>query len=540
MVSLNTFFAPPAGDRRQQTWRALLLFLLYRLTLGSTLAFAFFSGTGPGHLGTTAPGLFSVTIVGYLCLVLAGGVLLKLHWPPAEQQVQLSLFIDILAITLLMHASGGLTSGLGLLIAVSIAIGGLLMRGRLSLLFAALGSLAVLSEETYSHLSGTGRQTFYTLGGLQGMTYFAVALLAHGLSRRLRETEKLARQRGLDLANMAQLNEYIIQHMNTGVLVVDRQGRIRQLNETARQHLEPANVHQGDHLERTLPALQELLRAWREDPGRAPAAFRPRPSARNLRPQFVPLGPNGAQGTLVMLEDSARLAEQAQQIKLASLGRLTASIAHEIRNPLGAISHAGQLLAESPDLAGPDRRLTAIIKSNSDRVDAIIETVLQLSRRNPAQPQFLPLGEWVARFAEEAVRAGLLAEQELEMHIDAPGLEVQADPHQLRQVLDNLCDNARKYGGVEGRPPRVHISAELPAEGRFPLLRVCDNGPGIAHQHLQSIFEPFFTTGAKGTGLGLYIAKELCEINRIDLEYEPGPETGSCFRLAFHGWRMNP
>jgi two-component system sensor histidine kinase PilS (NtrC family) len=136
------------------------------------------------------------------------------------------------------------------------------------------------------------------------------------------------------------------------------------------------------------------------------------------------------------------------------------------------------------------------------------------------------------------VRAGLLAEQELEMHIDAPGLEVQADPHQLRQVLDNLCDNARKYGGDAGRAAQIRISTSLPSEARLPLLRICDNGPGIAPEHQQAIFEPFFTTGAKGTGLGLYIAKELCEINRIDLEYESGPEAGSCFRLAFHGWRL--
>jgi two-component system sensor histidine kinase PilS (NtrC family) len=73
---------------------------------------------------------------------------------------------------------------------------------------------------------------------------------------------------------------------------------------------------------------------------------------------------------------------------------------------------------------------------------------------------------------------------------------------------------------------------------QYPLLRICDKGPGIAPEHLQEIFEPFFTTGRKGTGLGLYIARELCEINRIDLEYEPDPHKGSCFRLLFHGWRI--
>jgi two-component system sensor histidine kinase PilS (NtrC family) len=538
MAAMNHTSTPATEDRRQQTWRALLLFLLYRFTLGLALGFSFFTKTGPGHLGSSSSTLFGTVIVLYLVLVTASGLLLRVRWPSAQQQAQLSLFVDILVITLLMHSSGGLSSGLGLLIAVSIAIGGLLMRGRLSLLFAALGSLAVLTEEVYSQLVDTGRQTFYTLGGLQGVTFFAVALLAHGLSKRLRETEKLAKQRGLDLANMAQLNEYIIQHMHTGVLVVDREGSIRLLNETARQHLGPESIKPGDHLAQRLPQLHALLQSWHADPSGGAREFRPHPGSRNLRSEFAPLGPEAAQGTLIMLEDSARLAEQAQQLKLASLGRLTASIAHEIRNPLSAISHAGQLLAESPDLEGADRRLTRIIKDNSDRVDGIIETVLQLSRRHPANPEYLPLHAWLRRYKDEAVRDGLLSAADVAVDIEPAGLEIQADTYQLRQVLDNLCDNAVKHATGEDGLLRLRLVGGVGPGDHYPVLRVCDNGPGIPEEQQQAIFEPFFTTGNKGTGLGLYIAKELCEINRIDLEYENTPDAGSCFRLAFHGWRI--
>ena len=532
--------SPPSGpytDRRRkpQTWRALRLFFFYRLVLVLALSAAYFSGLGPSLLGSSSPDLFEATIVVYLGFVLSSGLFPFWRSPSSALQVQFALFIDILGITLLMHASGGITSGLGLLIAVSIANGSLLMGGRPAMLFAALASLTVLAEQLYAQLEGLFPVTAYAQGGILGITFFAVAVLAHVLSLRVQETERVSRQRGLDLANLARLNEYIIRHMNTGVLVVDRDSTIRLMNETASHLLDLPETRVGDPLSAALPEMALLVDSWGRDRQTQPPAFQPQPGTRELKPELIPLGADA--GTLIILEDTARVAAQAQQMKLASLGRLAASIAHEIRNPLGAISHAGQLLAESPELNRGDRRLTEIIRDNSIRVNDVIETVLQLSRRNRARTEYLRLNTWTGHFVDDFCRTRLVDPGLFQVHIAPADFQVQADPRQLQQILDNLCDNAVRYAAGEDRSPQIRIEGGLELEGHYPLLDVIDNGPGILPENASQIFEPFFTTGAKGTGLGLYIVKELCEINNIDIEYISAPAGGSCFRLGFRSWK---
>jgi two-component system sensor histidine kinase PilS (NtrC family) len=525
-------------ERRRQAWSALRLVFLYRTALVTALGVSFFSGIAPNVLGSSYAGLFGITVVVYLVFVLFSGMLLWRRSPGAQQQIQLALFVDILAITFLMHASGGVRSGLGLLIAVSIANGSLLMTGRQAQLFAALAALAVLTEQVYAHLSGNFSGTAYIQAGLLGATFFALALLAHGLSNRLHESELLARQRGLDLADLAQMNEYIIQHMTTGVLVVDGEGTIRLMNGTAWNLLGMPEASPGEQLERVLPALHRLLLAWQQDPhGGVPSLVQIQPGGRDLRPELTALGPAARAGTLIFLEDGARLEEQAQQMKLAALGRLTASIAHEIRNPLGAIGHAGQLLAESPELNSGDRRLTQIIKHNTLRVNDVIEAVLQLSRRKGVRPEWLDLSNWSAEFAAELERTRSLESGQIAVAIEPADLQVEVDPRQLRQVLGNLCDNALKYGRSPDRAPAIRLLGGLDASSGIPFLEVLDDGPGIAPEHQQQVFEPFFTTGVKGTGLGLYIARELCETNQVELSHVPQPEGGCCFRLRFRRWR---
>jgi len=523
------------SQREQQTWRPLRLLFLYRLTLVLALSATYFSGLGPSLLGSSSPDLFEATIVGYLGFVVSSALLLYWRSPPADQQVQFNLLIDIFGITLLMHASGGITSGLGLLIAVSIANGSLLMSGRHALLFASIAALAVLAEQLYAQVKELFPFTAYTQGGMLGVTFFAVALLAHGLSRRVQETERLARQRGLDLANMAQLNDYIIRHMNTGVLVVKPDSTIHLMNDTASHLLGLQESRVGDSLRSALPELALLVDQWRQNRQAPLPPFQRQPGTRELKPELTRLGTNA--GVLIILEDTARVAAQAQQMKLASLGRLTASIAHEIRNPLGAISHAGQLLAESPELNRGDRRLTEIIKDNSSRVNDVIETVLQLSRRERAQPQYLPLASWTRHFVDDFCRTRLVDPERFQVLVEPADFHVQVDPRQLQQVMGNLCDNALKYAGGEERLPQIRIEGGVDLVGGYPFLDVIDNGPGISPENRDQIFEPFFTTSTQGAGLGLYIVKELCDINKINIEYISDPAGIGCFRLGFRSWR---
>jgi two-component system sensor histidine kinase PilS (NtrC family) len=235
---------------------------------------------------------------------------------------------------------------------------------------------------------------------------------------------------------------------------------------------------------------------------------------------------------LVFLEDTSLMNARVQQSKLASLGRLSASIAHEIRNPVGAMSHAGQLLAESEGMTADDLRLTEIIRTHADRVSHIIDNVLQLSRRESSRPEELQLEPWLNDFAAEFTRTLELQEGELSVAEAVEGLAVRMDPSHLRQILWNLCDNAVKYASETGGI-LVELKAGRTLRHDRPFLEVLDQGHGVNPQTVDKIFEPFYTDKSGGTGLGLYISRELCELNRATLVYQARDGGGSIFRIIF-------
>ena len=251
-----------------------------------------------------------------------------------------------------------------------------------------------------------------------------------------------------------------------------------------------------------------------------------------LQPSFISLQRGEQQHTLVFLDDISQIAQQAQQLKLASLGRLTAGIAHEIRNPLGAISHAAQLLQESEDLQGPDQRLAQIIQDHSKRMNLVIENVLQLSRRRQAEPQLLDLKYWLHRFASE-FRSSAPSDRQIHLETRGGSLQTRMDPHQLTQVLTNLVQNGLRYSAQQHRLGQVWLQLFRDEKSDLPVLEVLDDGPGVSAEQEQHIFEPFFTTENKGTGLGLYISRELCQSNQARLDYKPREGGGSCFRITF-------
>jgi two-component system sensor histidine kinase PilS (NtrC family) len=517
-----------------QTWKPLQILNLYRLLLALILGGLFFSGMGPNFLGSHYPWLFGWLSGGYVLFALATVGTIRRQRPGFREQTTLQVLVDITVITLLMHASGGVTTGMGMLLVVNVAGGSLLLPGRHAFLFAAMASLAILAEQFYADLFRIFSTTAYAQSGILGATLFAGAFLADGLSRRARASEALAAQRGVDLANLERLNEHIIQHMRSGIIVVDPELRIRLMNNAAWYLLGlPASV-EGQRLEQVSSQLDVQLRRWLVDHEYQPASFRVAPTAAELMPRFTALGSGGGSGNLVFLEDMARTSQQAQQLKLASLGRLTASIAHEVRNPLGAISHAAQLLGEAPELQQGDQRLIEIIGTHTRRVNEIVENVLQLSRREASHPEVLELKHWLAGFSEEFSHQHALGPGHLFLSIRPPETQVLIDATQFRQILTNLCENSLRYG----RPPDGHyqlvLQGGITRETKGPYLDIIDNGPGIDAGVASQIFEPFFTTDRSGgTGLGLYIARELAEANRARLDYIPVPTGGCCFRILF-------
>lgn len=515
------------------TWKPLHFLNLYRLTLSGLLLVLAVTTPELSTLGKTFPRLFELVSAAYLVFSVVASFVIRWRLFDFNAQVHTQVLVDILAVTLLMHASGGVASGVGTLLIVAIAAGSLLMAGHMATLFAAIAALAVLSEQIYSHLTGAAvSASSYMQTGLLGAAFFATALVARVLANRVMASEALAAQRASDLAHLARLNETIIQRMQSGVLVVDAQGQVRLMNESARSLLGTPTAGTGQELRSFAPALAEQLHAWRTAPFDEPRVFRNPMASADVLPRFTQLDPKGT--TLIFLEDAAAIAQQVQQAKLASLGRLTASIAHEVRNPLGAISHAAQLLGESPSLSEDDQRLTEIIREQSRRVNTIIENVLQLSRRQRSRPETFALGPWLEDFVAEFALAENIRPEQVTIDIQrSADVQVHIDPNHLHQILWNLCQNALRHGVSADGSAHLVLRGGYDHGRRGPYLEVIDFGPGISPEIAQQIFEPFFTAQPHGTGLGLYIARELCEHNQARLNYRPNPTGGSCFRISF-------
>ena len=286
-------------------------------------------------------------------------------------------------------------------------------------------------------------------------------------------------------------------------------------------------------LEECAPPLAHQYRAWLKNPARKRPDFRATSGGRDLRATFTPMGGTDSPSTLIVLEDTAQLTAQAQQLKLASLGRLTAGIAHEIRNPLGAISHASQLLDESAQLPATDKRMIQIIQHNSNRVNEVVESILKLSRQDNPHTKPLDLAPWLDEQIADIRKTHGLGAAQIQKQTDPEDTRVVADPGQLRQVIDVLCDNAVRHFDRAPELLNIRLVGGITVESGGPFLELRDNGPGIPRKAEDNLFEPFFTTRNEGTGLGLYIARQLCEANNIRLEYLRQPTGGSCFRLSF-------
>ena len=525
-------------EKTIQQWSALRLFSLYRLVVSIIFFGLSFFANQSNFLSTLDPNLLRWVSGCYVAVAIIALISAYFRWLPYKLQVYLPIIIDIVAIVALMNLYGGITSGFGTLMIAVVAGGSLLLPGRTALLFAALATLAILGHEIYASLNGIFEKTAYTQAGLLGAALFATALLAITLAHRATESAKLAAQRGVDLANLAKLNEHLINRMEAGIMVVDDDGTIRMHNHAAWKLLNQPEINEQTKLLDISMPLFDLYKSWNkaaENP-----AFRnhlgklKRANQADLQVRIVPVGlRKHDKGSVIYLNDNTEVDKQVQETKLASLGRLTASIAHEIRNPLGAISHAAQLLDESSELHKADKRLATIIQDQSVRLNNIINNVLRLSRREKAKPEKIELNTWLRNFLEEFTRTNDLQDDWVSLKITPPDGNVTMDANNLHQVLWNLCKNAKKYGASLEENVCIRLLANTNHTSTPPYLDVIDNGPGISAEHQSQLFEPFFTTSDTGTGLGLYLSRELCKNNGGDLRYINMPEGGSCFRIEF-------
>ncbi|MDN5848131.1 MAG: HAMP domain-containing histidine kinase [Nitrococcus sp.] len=514
-------------------WRALRILCSYRIAIAAILLAAFAAGHGSKFFPTVHPELFLEICLAYLILGLAIFALAYAQRPGFTLQLHSQILMDIFAIAGLIHASGGLQAGLGILMVIAVAGGSLLAGARMGGFYAAVASLILLFEQVLNQLSEDADHSGYTQVAVLGLATFATALAGSMLARRARENQVLAEQRSLDVANLEVLNNQIIQRLEIGVIALDPGDRIRLLNRTARELVGDVDVHRRRSLAEVSPKLAAACRHWRESWTGALDPLATRRGGQEFVPRFHALGPQGRSGVLIFLENLTQMRAQVQQAKLASIGRLTASIAHEIRNPLAAMMNAAQLLSEAQDLR-TGKRLVEIIYQQGKRLNTTIESVLQLSRRTPSSRSIIHLGKWLPGFVadwreQQGPRLGAVS-----IEIEGAGVDVLFDADHLRQILDNLARNASEQAALESGDRRIVLRSSRDPGGH-PFLEVADNGPGVTPGIREHLFEPFATNSTTGTGLGLYLARELCEANQARIHLNEEVTGGACFRITFAG-----
>ncbi|MEJ2130537.1 MAG: HAMP domain-containing sensor histidine kinase [Gammaproteobacteria bacterium] len=520
-------------QRRKQGASLLRIYHYYRIVIGISLLVVFINQLGDEPLGALNAAYFELTVAFYIILnVLIATSALVPSARTVDHQLLSFLLVtaDVIALTLLMHFSGGVTSGLGTLIIVSIAAGSILVTGRVAMALPAIATIAVLYEEFYLSLVPYAPSADYVQAGMLGVLYFGTGLAIQTLSTRLRRMEITSLARAAEVATLEQLNRLIIQRMLTGIIVSTAAGRVRLMNQAARTLM---GLGDDDQTPSRLPAkIYEGMAAWQRNHDTRAEPFQLADAGPELRVNFSAASDRAETDVIVFLEDASALQQQAQQLKLASLGRLSGSIAHEIRNPLGAISHAAQLLKESIHLDQGDLRLADIIQNHSRRMNDVIENVLELSRRKAPSPERIPLKTWLDEFVREFKEANW-AHAKILVEVEPTDVMVRIDAGQLTQVLTNLAQNGLRYSEKHSGEATLLLRAGIDDVTGRPYLHVVDDGPGVAPENVQNLFEPFYTTESTGTGLGLYISRELCEANQARLSYAPWKNGGSCFRITF-------
>jgi two-component system sensor histidine kinase PilS (NtrC family) len=521
------------SQQDQNYWRSMGVFSLYRLVIACVFIGSHVFLHNHPWWESYDNKLYAYLATGYLIFSLIAATSTRLRWPGFNHQRSFQTFTDIGFIVALMHAAGGIASGLGLLLLVAIAAASLVSSGRLALFYAAIASIALLLEQSYQMLNGGSQLGDYSHSVMLSLSCFATAWLAHSFAARTHKSEALASQRGVDLENLSQVNALITKEMHDGVLVVDKNFRLRHHNAQAEDLLAlDNNAFEMQTLDECVPELVVLLRNWiheREDI--EPASIQLTKNERELRLRFMPVGADREQGAVIFIEDWSQLRAQSQQLKLAALGRLTAHIAHEIRNPLSAISHATQLLQEDEPHDLASQRLLQIIADNVQRLDRIVKDVLELNRRDRTKQEVIVLDNFLREFHDQFCQVERIAPQgfrlELKQYHQAqPEVRVFFDRRHLNQILWNLCRNGWRHS--QQKEASLTLTLHAATDNNSVRLDIADDGSGVAQDAQLHLFEPFFTTEVTGTGLGLYIARELCEANGASLHYVPD-EAGGLF-----------
>ncbi|MGB5325824.1 MAG: ATP-binding protein [Pseudomonadales bacterium] len=533
-----------SGQRQAPLDRPLLVvYLCYRLGITALLWALFFTNSS---IGADYPDLFVGAALAYLSInVLLLAFVLK-GWAPTHSTLLAIVLSDIFLLQLIGFASGPFDSGLGTLMVISVAAGAIFIRDAASLVPPAFATLTLFTGVGARLFDGAASDNEIVASGWLGLSFFVASLALNYLARRMRQSEARALHEASSARKLEELNQLIIARMQTGVFIANSRGKILASNRSALK-IVPHNI---DLLDFSLSDVNTNIASYHQrvhehfaktgstDSPRARFSTALAVNGTEYRLTWVRLDSGNAEESLIFVEDLSRLAQQAQQLKLSSLGKLTASIAHEIRNPIGAASHAAQLLREEKKEDDTDRQLANIIVEQCKRCSNIISNIMDVSRGEPAKDALINLADWLPHFI------GNYKNDELaDITLHCPEYMVaRFDPAHLEQIIRNLLDNAINAGEAKAGIKNAAIITWL--EDDCAHIDIYDSGAGVSSENLPRLFEPFFTTGRTGSGLGLYICRELCTANQATISYVKNTEpdkklvlsdnlSSHCFRIRF-------
>jgi two-component system, NtrC family, sensor histidine kinase PilS len=548
---------PLAGVNSPAFARLLRAFLAARALLGMVLVGGMVASV---LMDRSMNALATLLVSLYACLALAWwawpqrsirqSATVSNRWLPLFSQGQQTLsavVVDLLFFALFNQLQFGLSVNTTALLALPVLMASVLLRRFFAVATAAAATLLLLAVVVLEGWQGNSWNASLTTAGVSGIGFFAIALAVSELAIRLSKEQRTAQDHMGLARQQAQLNRLVIEEMAEGVLVIDRQGRVRSANPAARQLLSAhGQTGPAPFQLRGVPAWMPLVSAIEQAFVSPAEAMQPQQllitfddqtrRGLQMRLKFTQNRQHSEQDDVcvVLLEDLRQISARARQDKLAAMGRMSAGLAHEIRNPLAAISQANALLAEDADTPG-QQRLTSMVADNVQRLKQIVDDILAVSPGSKGQSPLIDIRHAIRETVDQWLSLHQAVSASLRLKVDLLGLPpaelnaramVRFDPEHLRRILINLLDNAARHSSQA--PQAMMVSAQClgQAPGAVQIMvSVLSDGPPIEPSVEAALFEPFFSTRSQGTGLGLYICRELCEQHGASMEYRSHPPT---------------
>ncbi len=468
------------------------------------------------------PFLYFYTLVCYIAISFFQLFLLKYLPLKTTEQLIVIFLVDVICLGLITFAADGPNLQLSLLYAIIIFSSAILLNASLSLVVTLFAVIMVVYQRFIGNFFDYTNLTHLGNSVLLAFLFFVVHAIGRIAVQRFKILENLTFHQSIEIHQLQNINRYILEQVEEGYLVLDESNHIVLSNPAANQLL---GIHVPASSERTplikwQPDLSELIQLSELEDGEE-FSFETQQSPYTVQVRVKHLNVPEQALVLLVLKDAQKLTQQVQQLKLAALGQLSASIAHEIRNPLAAIVQANELFKESDP--HQQNMLSRMISKQAKRIDSIVQDTLGMARNKATEPQVIHLTEFFSSLLSED-----LVDVKDKIRLKLPErMSMLFDEKQLRQVLINLIRNALHHNAPDA--PYVEVDVHN-NEGRT-YIDVIDFGEGVAKNDISQLFKPFFSTEKKGTGLGLYLSHSFCEANHTKLTYVER-QHGACFRIS--------